>query len=571
MVNSQRWSLAILLLLGAGPSQSIYAGDREPADVLIVEGVVYDGSGAPGRKADVAIRGDRLLAVGNLASWPAKAVVHANGLEVCPGFINMLSWSVESLLVDGLAQSEIRQGVTTEIMGEGWSWGPIRPGATRHIHGRRTDIDYDLEWSTLGDYLSFLQRKGVTPNVASFLGASTVRDYVLGQDNRKPTVAETEQMVRLVQREMREGALGIASGLEYAPGYYADTEELIQLCKAAAQFRGMYITHLRSEGDKLLEGIDEALSIGREANIPVEIYHFKAAGRSNWSKMDAAIAKVEAARRHGQRVSADMYCYTGAGATLSACMPPWALEGGETALRRRLRDPELRRRVAQDVRDNAQRSNFYRNAGSPDNLLLIGFRQQALKHLQGKTLAQIARERGKDPVETMVDLLLEDGSGIATIYFITSEENIRKVFALPWVSFCSDEAAQAPEGIFRESMPHPRAYGAFARVLGTYVRQQALISLPEAIRRLTSLPATNLGLTQRGLLREGYFADVVIFDPKTIADHATYANPHQYATGVKHVFVNGVQVLREGEHTGAKPGRALFGPGKEAPTEKSKP
>jgi N-acyl-D-amino-acid deacylase len=375
-------------------------------------------------------------------------------------------------------------------------------------------------------------------------------------------MADLERMRQLVEREMRAGALGIATALEYAPAYYADTDELIELCKVAARYQGKYITHMRSEGVRLLEGIDEAIRISREAKIPTEIYHFKAAGKDNWGKMDAAIAKVEAARREGLALTANMYGYTAGAAPLTACIPPWAMEGGEIAMRRRLRDPADRKRVLDDIRNKTDWPNFYRNAGSPDNVLLISFKQDALKPLQGKTLAQIAQQRSMDPVETLLDLLVEDASSIGTAYFITAEENIRKLMPLPWVSYGSDEAAQAPEGVFLKSMPHPRAYGNFARVLGKCVREEKLMSLEAAIRKLTSLPAGNLGLAHRGLLREGYFADVVVLDPKTIADRATYAKPHQYAVGVTHVFVNGVQVLKDGKHTGAKPGRALWGPGK---------
>ncbi len=534
----------------------------EPFDVLIRGGTVYDGSGQPPRRVDVGLRGDRIAGLGDLRGATAKVVIDARGLAVAPGFINMLSWSVDSLLADGRGQSEIRQGVTTEIMGEGWSWGPVNPAIKKRMKAEQTDFKYDIEWTTLADYLYFLQRHGVSPNVASFLGATTVREYVLGLENRKPTPEELQRMRDLVERAMREGALGIASALEYAPAYYADTDELIELCRVAAKYQGKYITHMRSEGDRLLEGIDEVIRISREAKIPAEIYHFKAAGRANWKKMDAAIAKVEAARREGLAITANMYCYTAGAAPLTACIPPWAMAGGEVAMRRRLRDPDSRRRVLNDIRTKTDWPNFYHNAGSPDNVVPVSFKQEALKPLQGKTLAQIAKQRGNDPVETLLDLLLEDQSSIGTVYFITAEENLRKLIPLPWVSFGSDEAAQAPEGVFLKSMPHPRAYGNFARLLGKYVRDEKLLPLEQAIRKLTSLPATNLGLDHRGWLREGYFADVVVFDPKTIADRATYERPHQYAVGMKHVFINGVQALKDGEHTGAKPGRALWGPGK---------
>jgi N-acyl-D-amino-acid deacylase len=474
----------------------------------------------------------------------------------------MLSWSTDSLLADGRGQSEIRQGVTTEVMGEGWSWGPVNPAIKARMKREQVDIKYDIEWSTLGEYLYFVERRGVSHNVASFLGATTVREYVLGLGNKKPSPAELNKMCQLVEREMRDGALGIGTALEYAPAYYADSAELIALCKAAAKHQGKYISHMRSEGERLLEGIDELIHISLEANIPAEIYHFKAAGKGNWSKMDAAIAKVEEARRQGLPITADMYCYTAGAAPLTACIPPWAMEGGELAMRRRLAEPADRKRILSDIRDRTDWPNFYHNAGAPENILLISFKQEALKPLQGKTLAEIARQRGKDPLETLLDLLAEDRSGVGTAYFITAEENIRKILPLPWVSFGSDEASQAPEDVFLKSLPHPRAYGNFARVLGKYVREEKLLPLEQAIRKLSHLPATNLGLAGRGLLMEGYFADLVVFDPKTIADKATYEKPHQYAVGVRDVLVNGVPVLMNGEHTGAKPGRALWGPGK---------
>ncbi len=553
-------SVALVLTAGA---PAVAEKPHAPFDVLIRGGLIYDGSGKAAKQADLGVRGDRIAAVGDLTGAAAKVTVNAKGLAVAPGFINMLSWSTDSLLADGRGQSEVRQGVTTQIMGEGWSWGPVNPAIKKRMKAEQVDIKYEIEWATLSDYLYFLERKGVSQNVASFLGATTVREYVLGLGNKKPSDGELEQMRRLVEREMRGGALGIGTALEYAPAYYADTEELIELCKVAAKYKGKYITHMRSEGERLLEGIDEVVRISREAGIPAEIYHFKAAGKDNWKKMDDAIASVEAARRQGLPVTANMYCYTAGAASLSACIPPWAMEGGEAVMRRRLREPESRRRVLDDIRNKTDWPNFYHNAGSPDNVLLISFKQEALKPLQGKTLTQIARLRGKDPVETLCDLLVEDQSGVGTAYFITAEENIRKLVPLPWVSFGCDEAAQAPEGVFLKSIPHPRAYGNFARLLGKYVREEKLLPLEEAVRKLTSLPATNLGLDRRGLLREGYFADVVVFDPKTIADRATYEKPHQYAVGVRHVLVNGVPVLRDGEHTGAKPGRALWGPGRE--------
>jgi N-acyl-D-amino-acid deacylase len=533
-----------------------------PFDILIHNGTVYDGSGKPPRRADVAVQGDTIVAIGDLSAATGKVIIDARGLAVAPGFINMLSWSNESLLEDGRGQSEIRQGVTTQIMGEGSSMGPLNAAIKKRMKSEQMDIKYEIEWTSLGEYLYYLQRRGVSQNIASFVGQATVREYVIGLENKKATPDDVRRMSDLVEFAMRDGALGISTALEYAPAYYADTDELIALCKAAAKCRGRYITHMRSEGERLLEGIEEALRICREANIPTEIYHLKAAGQNNWKQMDAAIQQIEVARKAGLAVTTDMYCYTAGGAPLTACIPPWAMEGGEMAMRRRLRDSESRARIAEEIRHKKDWPNFYLNAGSADRLQLIGFKSAALKPLQGKTLAEIAKLRDKDPVETIMDLLTLDESSISTLYFITSEDNIRKLVGLPWMSFCSDEAAQSPEGVFLKALPHPRAYGSFARVLGRYVREEKLLPLELAIHKLSGLPAANLGLTRRGFLRDGYFADVVVFDPATIIDKAIYENPHQYAVGVRHVIVNGVQVLKDGEHVGATPGRALWGPGR---------
>jgi N-acyl-D-amino-acid deacylase len=551
--------VALASVGGAEPASK----EGGPFDVIIRGGTVYDGSGAAGKQADVGLRGDQIATIGDLKNAATKTVVDATGLAVAPGFINMLSWSTESLLADGRSQGEIRQGVTTEVMGEGWSMGPVNDAIRRRLKAEQGDFRYEIEWTTLGDYLRWLERKQVAPNVASFIGAATVREYVVGLEDRKATPAELKRMRQLVEMEMKDGALGVASALVYPPGFYADTEELIELCKAASRYQGKYISHLRSEGTDLLGAIEELIRISREANLPAEIYHFKALGQPNWGKMDAAIAKVEAARRAGLKITADMYCYTAGATGLTACVPPWAQAGGQPGLRRRLQDPATRAKIVEEIRTStAGWENFYLGAGSPDNILLVGFKQTHLKPLQGKTLAQVAKQRGKDPVETLLDLIVADQSRIDTVYFVMSEENVRKIMPLPWVSFGSDEASQAPEAVFLKSMPHPRAYGNFARLLGKYVRDEKLLPLSKAIRKLTSLPAQNLGLDRRGLLRPGYFADVVVFDPQRIADRATYEKPHQYAVGMRHVFVNGVAVIKDGEHTGAKPGRALWGPGK---------
>jgi N-acyl-D-amino-acid deacylase len=454
-------------------------------------------------------------------------------------------------------------------MGEGESMGPLNDAMKARIRSQQGDIKFDIHWTTLAEYLHYMQKRGISPNIASFIGATTIREHVIGLEDKQPTPEQLGQMRELVRKEMEAGALGIGTSLIYPPAFYAKTDELIEMCKVAADYNGRYISHIRSEGNQLLEAVDELLRICRAAKIPSEIYHLKALGKSNWPKLDQMLAKIEAAQQEGLRVTADMYAYTAAGTGLDACLPPWTEDGGYPALFKRLRDPATRAKIAAEVKaESATWENFYLGAGSPDGIILSGFKSEKLKPLTGKTLAEVARLRGKDPVETIMDLIAEDESRIETVYFLMSEENVRKEMGKKWISFGSDEAAQAPEGVFLKSNPHPRAYGNFARVLGKYVREEKVISLEEAVRRLTSLPAGNLGLESRGLLKEGMFADIAVFDPKTIADRATFEKPHQYAVGMKHVFVNGVQVLKDGEHTGAKPGRALAGPGKNKPVNK---
>ncbi|GBC82346.1 D-aminoacylase [bacterium HR10] len=545
---------------------------RVEYDVVIRGGTIYDGSGSPPFVGDLAIRGDTIAALGRLENARGRLEINATGLAVAPGFINMLSWATESLIADGRAQSDIRQGVTLEVFGEGWSMGPLNEAMKREMLERQGDIKYDIPWTTLGEYLEYLVRRGVSPNVASFVGATTIRIHVLGYENRLPTPAEMDRMRQLVRQAMEEGALGVGSSLIYAPAFYASTEELIELCKVAAEYGGMYISHIRSEGNRLLEAIDELIRIAREAKIPAEIYHLKAAGRANWPKLDEAIRRIEAARAAGLRITANMYPYTAGATGLNAAMPPWVQEGGHRAWVERLKNPAIRARVLREMRTPTDRwENLYLMAGSPENVLLVGFKNEALKPLTGKTLAEIARMRGRSPEDTIIDLVIEDDSRVDTVYFLMSEENVKKQIALPWVSFGSDAEALAPEGVFLKSNPHPRAYGTFARVLGHYVREQKVIPLEEAIRRMTSLPAENLKLDRRGRLKVGYFADVVVFDPAKIRDHATYERPHQYATGVIHVFVNGVQVLKDGEHTGAKPGRVVRGPGYKGTNRTTRP
>jgi N-acyl-D-amino-acid deacylase len=531
-------------------------------DVILRSGTLYDGSGNAPIQGDVAIDGDRLAAVGNLADARGREEIDIRGLAVAPGFINMLSWATESLIQDGRSQSDIRQGVTLEVMGEGNSMGPLNEAMKTEMHHRQGDFRFTIEWTTLGEYLDYLVKRGVSCNVASFVGAATVRTHEIGEFDRPPSADELARMQDLVRHAMREGAMGVASALIYAPGTYAQTDELVALARAAGEYDGMYISHLRSEANQLLPAIDELIHIARTAGVPAEIYHLKAAGRSNWNKLDAAIKRIEDARAKGLPVTADMYLYTAGATGLDAAMPPWVQEGGYDAWAQRLMDPEIRRRVAREMTIASDKwESLYLAAGSPDNVLLVGFKNEKLKPLTGKTLADVARLQGKTPEETAIDLVVEDGSRVDTVYFLMSEENVRRQVALPWVSFNSDATSLAPDEPFIRSNPHPRAYGNFARLIGKYVRDEQIILLQEAIRRLTSFPAETLKLRDRGRLRPGFYADIAVFDPMTIQDHATYQEPHQYATGMIHVFVNGEQVLKGGEHTGAKPGRVVRGPG----------
>ncbi len=533
-------------------------------DIVIRGGTIYDGSGGAPFVGDIGIDGQAIAAIGAPGTLSGQQVINADGLAVAPGFINMLSWAVESLIQDGRSQGNLRQGVTLEVLGEGFSMGPLseamKAAGTRGILGNN-DIQYEVDWTTLGEYLESLVRRGVSTNVASFVGTSTLRIHALGYDDRPPTPAELEDMQELAAQAMREGAVGLSSALIYPPAAYASTEELIALAKVVSQYGGLYISHLRSEGDHFLEALEELITISREADIRAEIYHLKAAGRKNWGKMAQVIERVEQARREGMEITADMYMYPAGGTGLNAIIPPWAHDGGDAALLARLRDPETRARVKQGILEDLSWENMYLEADGPDKILLAGFTTEALKPLTGKTLAEVAALRGTDPIETAFDLLIEDGGRIFTMYFTMSEDNIRRQVQLPWVSFCSDAESMAPEGVFLKSNPHPRAYGNFARLLGHYVRDEGLVPLPEAIRRLTSFPAGVLRLQKRGSLQVGNFADIAIFDPATVRDHATFAAPHQFAEGMVHVLVNGTPVIRDGEHTDAKPGQVVRGPG----------
>lgn len=554
-----------LLLLSLCALIALHGCQPEPPvtyDLLIRNALIYDGGGKAPVLGAIAVNADTIAAIGELPNAKGKNELDAGGMAVSPGFINMLSWATESLIVDGRGMSDLKQGVTLEVMGEGWSMGPLNDEMKAGTKASQGDIKFDIAWTTLGEYLEFLERKGVSVNVASFMGATTARIHEVGYEDRPPTPEELSRMQALVRQAMEEGAMGVASALIYAPAFYAKTEELIALCQAAAPYGGRYITHMRSEGNKFLEGIDEAIRISREAGLPAEIYHLKAAGKNNWPKMDLAIAKIDSARQAGLDIAANMYTYIAGATGLDAAMPPWVQEGGYDVWAKRLKDPAIRKRVKAEMKQDAQDwENLYFAAGSADNLLLSEFKNDTLKKYTGKTLAEVAAIRGTDAEETAMDLVIQDQTRVGVVYFLMSEDNVRKQIPLPYLSFGSDAAAMANEGVFMKSSTHPRAYGNFARLLGKYVREEKVITLEEAVRKLTSLPAEHLKIKKRGHLKPGYFADLVIFDPATIADKATFEQPHQYAVGVNHVFVNGVQVLKNGEHTGAMPGKVVRGPG----------
>ncbi|MEP7242104.1 MAG: D-aminoacylase [Gammaproteobacteria bacterium] len=561
MSSKRRRGTACLAGLAAilSSTGSLAAAAEAPYDVVIKGGQIYDGTGGPSYAGDVGIRGDRIAYVGKSRPMTARRIVEARGQAVAPGFINMLSQAQESLFVDGRLESDLFQGVTLEVMGEGDSMGPLTDAMATRNAAQQSDIKYPIDWRTLGQYLEGRERAGVSLNIASFVGATTVRDFVLGEGDVQPSEQQLTRMHGLVRQAMEEGALGVSSALIYTPAIFAKTDELAALATESGRCGGIYITHMRSEGDRFLEAVDETLSIARLSGAPAEIYHLKVGGKSNWPKLDAAIEKIEAARASGVRITANMYVYTAGGTGLDAAMPPWVREGGLDAWIQRMKDPAVRARLAREMADpNAGYENLFLKAG-PEGMILAVFKNDKLKSLTGKSLAEVAQLRHTTPQEAAMDLVIEDGSRLGVIYFVMSEANVRKEAALPWMSFGSDEAAPAPEGVFLKSHSHPRAYGNFAKVLAEYVRSKHSMPLGDAIHRMTGLPAANLSLSKRGLLKQGYFADVVVFDPQAIQDHATYESPHQLATGVSNVLVNGQFAMSEGRATGAHSGRFVRG------------
>ena len=548
---------ALLLPIAAALASCSTVPPAQQYDLIVRGGTIVDGSGGAGYVGDVAVRGDRIFAVGPRLPGAATRTIDASGLTVSPGFINMLSWANDALIEDGAGESDIRQGVTLEVFGEGSSMGPFNEAMVTDGLKRQGDIKYPIEWRSLSGYLDWLTRRGVAPNVASFVGATTVRIHVLGEDDVDPTPAQLEQMRELVRQAMDEGALGVGSSLIYVPAAFAETDELVALATVSARCGGMYISHMRGEGDKLLESIDELVTIARRSGGPAEIYHLKQSGRANWGKLGAAVARVEAARAEGLRITADMYTYPASSTGLNSNFPNWVKEGGGRAFIARLKEPAARARLIAELR----KDNWLRSVGDARGVLLVGFKNDRLKPLTGKTLAEVARQRGTSPEDVAIDLIIEDDSRVQVVYFAMNEANVARQVALPWMAFGSDAGAQAPRGAFLKSSTHPRAYGNFARLLGKYVRDEQRTTLPDAIRRLTSFPASNLGIKDRGLVRPGMIADLAIFDAATIADRATFDQPQQFAVGMRHVMVNGVPVLSDGEMTAARPGRAVRGPG----------
>ena len=532
-------------------------------DILIKNGTIADGSGSPTYIGSVGVNADTIAAVGKLKAT-GTVEIDATGLVVAPGFINVLSWATESLIEDGMSLSDIMQGVTLEVFGEGWSMGPLNRDLKKKLQlpTAQGDIKYDIDWNSLDEYLQSLTKRGISPNVASFIGATTVRINHIGYEDRAPTDQELISMQNMVKEAMEDGALGVGSSLIYAPAFYSTTEELIALCKIASDYDGLYISHMRSEGNRLLQSVDELIRIADEADIRAEIYHLKMGGKANWNKYDEVVRKIDSARTAGLKITTNMYTYVAGATGLDASMPPWVQEGGYEKWAERLKKPKIRKRVLKEMKTQTDKwENLMAAAGNSDNLLLVGFENDSLRHYTGKTLTEIAKIHGKSPEETAIDMVIADGSRVGTVYFLMSEENLKKQIALPYMSFGSDAASQAPEGVFLNSNAHPRAYGNFSRLLGKYVRDEQIISIEEAVRKLTSLPASNLKIKKRGSLIKGYFADLAIFNPETIQDHATFTDPHQLSSGMIHVLVNGKQVLENGDHTGAMPGRVVRGPG----------
>lgn len=556
-VNIMKQMLAIAII-----SVIISSCNQPSYDTIIRNGMVYDGNGGEPFKGDIGINSDTIAFIGDLSKEKGRNEIDANGMAVSPGFINMLSWSPVTLLEDGNSQGDIRQGVTLEVFGEGESMGPLNPKMKADLQKDQPLFKFNVDWNTLGEYMHSLEKRGISCNVASYVGATTIRTHVIGEENRDPTATELDSMKALVKQAMEEGALGVGSSLIYPPAFFAKTSELIELCKAAAPYGGGYISHMRSEGNKLHEAVEELITIAKEAGVHGEIYHLKVGGIDNWNKMDSVIKRVERARSEGIDIAANMYTYIAGATGMTASMPPSLQDGGFGKLWERLQDPSTRKEMIKAMKTNAADwENLYYGAGSPERVLLLGFRKNSLSKYIGKTLGEAAKMMNITPEDAAIDLIIEDSSRVEVAYFLMNEDNVKKQIALPWVSFGSDAGSMAPEGNFLKQSTHPRAYGNFARVIGYYVRDEKVLSLQQAIQKLSNVAAHSLNISKRGELKVGNFADVLVFDPAKVKDNATFEKPHQYASGMIHVMVNGVQVLKNGEHTNAKPGRFVKGAG----------
>jgi N-acyl-D-amino-acid deacylase len=527
-------------------------------DLFIKNANVIDGSGNKAFEADIAIKEGRIVEISKNLTGSSKLLINAKGLTVTPGFIDMLSWACGPILYDGNVESVVQQGITTAIFGEGWSMGPVNDSVRTEMMGWWPEYEIQYNWETLADYLKYVEEKGTSVNVGSYVGATTVRMFEIGFKDRKATNEELQRMKELVRKEMKAGAFGLASSLVYTPAFYADTQELTELAKMAAEYNGVYASHLRSESSDFISALDEFITICKDANISGEIYHLKAAGKENYNKIDKAISKIENARKDGLNITADIYPYTAGATGLSAMIPPWAKDGGSNELVQRLKNPAMRKKIKLEILNSFTGwENFYWMAGGGENIM-VSYLSEKNKDLQGKTIAEIAKIRDKDEVDTILDLLIEESGGGGGIYFIMPEQNVVTKMKLPWVMFCTDEDAYKPVGLMSKRHPHPRAYGTFPRILGKYVREENVITLEEAIKKMSYLPALKLGLKDRGLIKIGYAADINIFDPDKIIDKATYTEPHQFPLGMNYVIVNGTIVVNNGKHSGAQPGKALF-------------
>ena len=543
-------------------SQVTVRGSYILYDIIIRNGRVIDGSGRPGINADIAINGDRIDRIGNLRGAKAKREIDARGQVVAPGFIDMLGQSEQYVLIDPRAMSKVMMGVTTEITGEGESIAPVNDRILKEQEDFNRRYNLTVDWRTFDEYFKRLDRQGAGVNLGSFVGATQVREYVIGYDNRPPTAVELRQMKQLVADAMKDGALGVSTSLQYVPARFAKTDEIVELAKVAHQYGGIYITHQRSEANAIDDSMKEVFEIARRANIPAEIWHFKTAYKKNWGRMPEMLRRIAAARRRGLKITADVYPYVAGSTSLSACLPPWAIEGGTDKMVARLKDAETRKRLKWEISNDAKDwENIYLGSGGPGGILIGSVVNRELEQWQGKRLSEIASAQNKDPLDALFDFIIADHGQTGAIFFMMSEDDMKAALKSPFVSICTDSGARATDGPLAGSKSHPRGWGTYPRILGRYVRDEKLMPLEFAIHKMTGLPASNVGLKERGLLRQGYFADITIFDPKTIIDRATFEEPNQYPVGINYVIVNGQIEVENGQRMPANSGRVLRGPG----------